>query len=128
VDKEFHLEIIQVKEKRQQRHPQVGFSQTKPQERVAPYIVFHTVFPYVYVSANGDRGIYMGELKDRNVHMLRSTNHHFPCLSVVVFLSVGHYPSYGTSNFSIIKSFSALVFPLGFFQEYLPKILVFMCA
>jgi hypothetical protein len=41
--------------------------------------------------------------------------------SMVVFLLVGHYPCYGSPDFSIIKSFSALVFPTGFFQGYLPK-------
>jgi hypothetical protein len=42
-------------------------------------------------------------------------------LSVVVFLSVGHYPYYESLDFIIIKSFSTWVFPLGFFQGYLPK-------
>jgi hypothetical protein len=32
-------------------------------------------------------------------------------LFVVVFLSVGHYAYYGGPDFSITKSFSALVFP-----------------
>jgi hypothetical protein len=57
-----------------------------------------------------------------------TTGQTFPGLSAVVFLSVGHYPCYGSPDFSIIKSFSALVFPLGFFQGYLPKnIGVYVC-
>jgi hypothetical protein len=38
-----------------------------------------------------------------------------PSLSVVVLLLVGHYPCYKSLDFSIIKSFPTLVFPLGFF-------------
>jgi hypothetical protein len=49
-------------------------------------------------------------------------------LFVVVFLSVGHYPCYMSPAFSIIKSFSTLVFPPGFFHGYLPKnIGVYVC-
>jgi hypothetical protein len=58
-------------------------------------------------------------------HTMKQT---FPGLSAVVFLSVGHYPYYGSPDFSIIKSFSVLVFPRGFFQGYLPKnIGVYVC-
>jgi hypothetical protein len=45
----------------------------------------------------------------------------FITLCAVVFLSMGHYPYYESPSFSIIKSFSAPVLPLGFFQGYLPK-------
>jgi hypothetical protein len=53
VKKDLHLEIIQVKEKREQRHTQVGFNRRKPQERVKlydsfPYRIFHT-HPWVTV-------------------------------------------------------------------------------
>jgi hypothetical protein len=58
----------------------------------------------------------------------RTTDQTLPGLSAVVFLSVGHYPYYGSPDFSIIKSFSALVFPQGFSRGIYPKILVFMCA
>jgi hypothetical protein len=44
------------------------------------------------------------------------------------FLSVGHYPCYGSPDFSIIKSFSAVVFPLGFFQGFIPKNIGVLCV
>jgi hypothetical protein len=63
VEKEFHLEIIQVKEKREQRQPQVGFSQAKPQERVALYGVFCIVFLYVYMGLVETSAYMQGVLK-----------------------------------------------------------------
>jgi hypothetical protein len=51
----------QIKEKREQRLSQVGFSQAKPQERVASYKVFpYRIFMYMYMGASGDRRMYMG--------------------------------------------------------------------
>jgi hypothetical protein len=69
----------------------------------------------------------MGLLKESHVHLEKHAvigsynNHTLSGLSAVVFLLVGHYPYYRSPDFSIIKSFSTLVFPLGFFQGYLPK-------
>jgi hypothetical protein len=60
--------------------------------------------------------------------MGRTSNQTLPGLSAIVFLSMGHYPCYGSPDFIIIKSFLALVFPPGFFQGYLPKnIGVYVC-
>jgi hypothetical protein len=89
----------------------------------------------MYVGASGDRHVYVGvHLRTSHVHLEkcvdlgRTIDQTFPGLSAVVFLSVGHYPCYGSPDFSIIKSFSALVFPPGFFQGYLPKnIGVYVC-
>jgi hypothetical protein len=65
---------------------------------------------------------------EKHADLGRTIEHTFPGLFVVVFLSVGHYPYYESPDFSIIKSFSTLVFPLGFFQGYLPKnIGVYVC-
>jgi hypothetical protein len=81
-----------------------------------------------------ETGTYMGLLKERCIHLEKhadlghTTDQTLPGLSAVVFLSVGHYPYYGSPDFIIIKSFSALVFPLGFSRGIYPKILVFMCA
>jgi hypothetical protein len=124
----------QVKEKREQRQPQVGFSQVKPQERVVSYGFFRTVFLYMYGSSV-ETGVYMWVcLRKSHVHLEKhadlgcTTDQTFPGLSAVVFLLVGHYPYYGSPDFSIIKSFSTLVFPPGFFQGYLPKnIGVYVC-
>jgi hypothetical protein len=110
-----------VKEKREQRQLQVGFSKAKPQERFVLYGVFRIVFSYVYAGANGDKHVYVGSLKDRHVHLKkcadlgRTVDHTLPGLFAVVFLSMGHYPCYRSPNFSIIKLFSALVFLPGFF-------------
>jgi hypothetical protein len=78
--------------------------------------------------------MYMWVLRDSHVHLEkhavlgRTIDQTLPGLSTVVFLSVGHYPCYGSPDFSIIKSFSTLVFPPGFFQGYLPKnIGVYVC-
>jgi hypothetical protein len=54
VKKDLHLEIIQVKEKREQRHTQVGFNRRKPQESVGAYRAFHTGFPYTSTGHRGD--------------------------------------------------------------------------
>jgi hypothetical protein len=52
------------------------------------------------------------------VHIVSRTS---PGLSVFVFLSVDHYPCYGSLDFSIIKLFSTLVFPSVFFEGFIPK-------
>jgi hypothetical protein len=41
--------IYQVKEKREERQPQVGFNRAKPHERVASYKVFCTILEVLYV-------------------------------------------------------------------------------
>jgi hypothetical protein len=52
----------------------------------------------------------------------------FPGLYSVVFLSVGHYLCYRSPDFNNNKIILALVFPLVFFQGYLPKIIgVYVC-
>jgi hypothetical protein len=73
-------------------------------------------------------------LKEIHVHLKkhavvgRTIKQTFLGFFAVVFLSVGHYPYYRSLDFSIIKSFSALGFPSGFFQGYLPKnIGVYVC-
>jgi hypothetical protein len=113
----------------------VGFSQRKPQESVTSYEVFHTSFLYMYMGLSGDSHVHtQGLLKQSHIHLkkhavlVHTTGQTLPGLSAVVFLSVGHYPCYGSPDFSIIKSFSTLVFPPGFSRGLYPKILVFMCA
>jgi hypothetical protein len=112
----------------------VGFSQRKPQESVTSYKAFHTVFCiHVHGSQWRQSCTYMGLLKESHIHLkkhavlVHTTGQTLPGLSAVVFLSVGHYPYYGSPDFSIIKSFSTLVFP-PVFQGYLPKnIGVYVC-
>jgi hypothetical protein len=41
VEKKFHIEVIQVKEEREKKQPQVGFSQQKPEEKVRLYGAYH---------------------------------------------------------------------------------------
>jgi hypothetical protein len=88
----------------------------------------------VYVGHSGETHTYTGLLKKSHVHlkkcvlMVCTEGKTLSGLSAVVFLSVGHYPYYESFDFSIIKSFSALVFPSGFFQGYLPEnIGVYVC-
>jgi hypothetical protein len=59
---------------------------------------------------------------EKHVVLLRTTCQTLSGSCVVLFLSVGHYPCYESPNFSIIKSLSALVFPPGFFQAFIPEI------
>jgi hypothetical protein len=93
----------------------------KTHESVAPYKDILTRFNYVYTGAIGDRRVYVGELKDKFVHIKKNVDlgpieyHTFSGLYVLLFLLVDHYPYYRSPNFSIIKSFSTLVFPSKFF-------------
>jgi hypothetical protein len=58
----------------------------------------------------------------------RTTEKNLSSLFVVVFLSVGHYPYYGSLDFIIIKSSQYCLSPWDFFQGYLPKnISVYVC-
>jgi hypothetical protein len=63
----------------------------------------------------------VGYKKENHVHfenhavLFHTTSDTLLGLSAVVFCSVDHYPCYRSTDFSIIKSFSALVFPLTFF-------------
>jgi hypothetical protein len=89
----------------------------------------------VYAGHNGDRHIYTGILKERHTHLIFfvdlgcTTDQTLLGLLAIVFLLVGHYSCYGSPNFSTIKLFSTLVFPMGFFQGYLPKnIGVYVCV
>jgi hypothetical protein len=66
---------------------------------------------------NTDRPIHLEKHADLG-HITYQT---LPGLYAIVFLSVGHYPCYKSPDFSILKSFLALVFHLGFLQGYLPK-------
>jgi hypothetical protein len=50
----------QIKEKREQRVLQVGFSQAIPQGKVVSYNILHTGLLYMYTSTNGDKCMYMG--------------------------------------------------------------------
>jgi hypothetical protein len=70
VDKDFHLEVIQVKEEREQKHPHVGFRGQKPQGREKSYEACHTCFLYTSVSLSGDnRGyLWVREGKGADVH------------------------------------------------------------
>ena len=114
----------QVKEKLEQRYPQVCLSQAKPHERFTSYKVFHIVFMCLYTSHSGDRRVYVGVKKEKCIHLKknedlgRTVDHTFPSFFALVFLSVDHYPCYKSFDFSIIKSFSTLVFPPRFFQGY----------
>jgi hypothetical protein len=78
--------------------------------------------------------MYAGHKKANHVYLekrailVHTTSHTLPGLSAVVFLLVDHYPCYGSPDFSIIKSFLALVLPPKFFQGYLHKnIGVYVC-
>jgi len=74
------------------------------------------------VGTSGDMRVYGVALTDR------TSDQPLPGLSAVAFLSVGHYPYYESLDISIVKSFSTLVFPPGFFQGYLPKYIgVYVC-
>jgi hypothetical protein len=100
----------QVKVKRKHRKPQVSFCRVNPQERVANYEVCHTILEVVYAGHNGDKCTYVGLLKERCVHLEKHANighkedQTLSGLCVVVFLSLGHYPYYGSPDFIIIKS------------------------
>jgi hypothetical protein len=59
----------------------------------------------------GNNNIYL----KKNVDMGRTTEQTFLGFFAVVFMLVGHYPYYMNPDCSIIKSFSAFVFPLWFF-------------
>jgi hypothetical protein len=50
--------IPSIKEKREQRHTQVGFNIVKPQERVDLYRVCCTVLEVMYAGFGGDRCVY----------------------------------------------------------------------
>jgi hypothetical protein len=54
VVQDLHVEIIQVKEKREKRHTQVGFNIRKPQESVGAYQYFCIGFMYTSVGHRGD--------------------------------------------------------------------------
>jgi hypothetical protein len=112
----------------------VGFNRVKPWERVKSYRFCCIILQVMYVGFNGDKHTYVSFLKERPVHLKKfslfgSYNRtDFARLSIVVFLSVVHYPSYGIPNFIIIKS-SQYWFSLhGFSKGIYQKILVFMCA
>jgi hypothetical protein len=64
---------------------------------------------------------YMSVHLKKHAVLGRTIDQTFLGLSIVVFLLVDHYLYYEIPGFSIIKSFSTLVFPPGFFQGYLPK-------
>jgi hypothetical protein len=113
----------------------VGFSRAKPQERVESYKVFHTVLEVMYMGFSGDRCIYTWVFLRKGMYTSKSvpdlghtTEQTLPGLSVVVFLSVGHYPCYGSPDFIIIKSSQYWFSLQGFSRGIYPKILVFMCA
>jgi hypothetical protein len=125
----------QVKEKREQRQRK-WVSVRGSHRKVLCHMKFFVQYFSIHVCGFQWRQscTYVGLLKESHVHLekhavlVRTTGQTLPGLSAVVFLSVGHYPYYGSPDFSIIKSFSALVFPLGFFQGYLPKnIGVYVC-
>jgi hypothetical protein len=113
----------------------VVFSQRKPQGSVMSYIelsykVFHTCMGH-----SGDSRVHMqGSQEGESCTPRKACNSgsynrsdfaRFVCSCISLS---GPLSCYGSPDFSIIKSFSALVFPLGFFQGYLPKnIGVYVC-
>jgi hypothetical protein len=113
----------------------VGFSQRKPQESVTlyesfPYIVLHTctwvsVETVMYIHGFSEGKSHTPQKACSSGSYNRSDFARFvcSCISLSGPLSLLRSP-----DFSIIKSFSALVFPPGFFQGYLPKnIGVYVC-
>jgi hypothetical protein len=58
---------------------------------------------------------------EKHAVLVHTRDQTFLGLFAVVFILVGHYPCYGSPSFSIVKSFSVVVFPSRFFQGYLPK-------
>jgi len=86
------------------------------------------------VGLNGDRHAYESFLKELHVHLEKyvdmghKTEQTLPGLSVVAFLSMGHYPCYTSPDFSIIKSSQYFFSLQGFSRGIYPKVLMFMCA
>jgi hypothetical protein len=124
----------QVKEKREQRNTGGFQSEEATGECHVIQSFSYRFFVHVHGFQWRQSHTYTGLLKQSHIHLekhvvlVHTTGQTLSGLSVVVFLSVGHYPYYGSPDFSIIKSFSTLVFPLGFFQGYLPKnIGVYVC-
>jgi hypothetical protein len=126
VEKDFHLEIRSRRRENKGSHRWVSVRGSH--RRVSCHTKISIQF-FVHVHVQGFSG-------DSHIHthlkkcavLVRTTGQTFPGLSAVVFLSVGHYPYYGSPDFSIIKSFSALFSLQGFSRGIYPKILVFMCA
>jgi hypothetical protein len=124
-----------VKEKREQRQPQVGFSRAKPQERVESYKVFRIVLEVMYMQVSVETGTYTwvclrkGAYTSKSVpdlgHTTRSNFARFvcSCISLSGPLSLLRSP-----DFIIIKSSQYWFSLRGFSRGIYPKILVFMCA
>jgi hypothetical protein len=58
VEKEFHLEVIQVKEEREKKEVAGGFQRTEPEERKESYISGCMGFLYTYTIHSVDNHIY----------------------------------------------------------------------
>jgi len=106
----------------------VGFKRENPKEKVVPYNICVTWVPV-------EKGVCQWVCSrdscvclEKCVDLCHTTKKTLLGLSIVVLLSVGHYAYYMIPNFSIIKSFSTLVFPMGFSKGIYPKILAFMFA
>ena len=57
MEKDFHLEVIQFKEEREQRQSQVDFKGLKPERSATPYESVRMDFSYMYTGHNEDSGV-----------------------------------------------------------------------
>jgi hypothetical protein len=66
VEKDFHLEVIQVKEEREQKQAAGGF-QDRSHRKCGSYGACHTGFPYTYVIHSVDSHMYIrGSQRDES--------------------------------------------------------------
>jgi hypothetical protein len=126
VEKDFHLEI---KSRRRENRDIIGGFQSE--EATWKCCVLQSLLYRFSIHVRGSQWTklctYASHQKANHVHLEKhailvcTTGHTLPGLFAVVFVLVSHYPCYRRTDFSIIKSFLAMVFPRGFFQGYLPK-------
>jgi hypothetical protein len=147
VEKDFHLEVIQVKEEREQKQPQVGFKGQNQREEQSRTEACRTGFPYISAGHSLDSRGYPWVIEGkvtgcpfvghrRESHMDFSGNvpeqviQQHMCFQVClqcIILSVGHFPCYGSPDLTLIKA-SLDWFSLQGFSRGLPKNLgVLMC-
>jgi hypothetical protein len=58
VENNFHLEVMQAKDVREKKHPQVGFKGQRLEGRVESYISSHTGFMYTSMGLRRDKHEY----------------------------------------------------------------------
>jgi hypothetical protein len=126
VEKDFHLEIST--RRRENKSSTGGF---QLEEAIGECCVLQIFMYSISIHVQRFQWIYsctnMGLLKESHIHLEKhavlvcTIGQAFPGLFEVIFLLVGNYPCYTSSDFSIIKSLSTMVFSSRFFQGYLPE-------